>query len=67
MALFKQKIFKVAGACEKFRDIKSLPGFNERSNSCSRHTENVESCQDCVHRIRLIINRLCEEGSDLTE
>ena len=33
---------KVSGACEKFRDIKSLPGFNERAATCSRHTENQE-------------------------
>ena len=58
---------KVNGACEKFREIKGLPGFNDSLVSCSRHTESVESCQDCVRNVRIIINKLCEEGSDLTE
>ncbi len=58
---------KVLGACEKFRDIKSLPGYSEESQNCSRHTENVETCQDCMRNVRMIINKLCEEGRDLTE
>ena len=58
---------KVHGACEKFRDIKTLPGYNENTSNCSRHPENVETCQDCMRNVRLIINKLCEEGSDLTE
>lgn len=59
---------KVSAACEKFRDIKVLPGnFNENLTTCSRHTENVETCQDCLRNVRLIINRLCQEGSELTE
>ncbi|CAF0734342.1 unnamed protein product [Brachionus calyciflorus] len=59
---------KVSGACEKFREIKGLPGnFNENLTTCSRHTENVETCQDCMRNVRLIINRLCEEGNELTE
>lgn len=58
---------KVCGACEKFRDIKSLPGYDENSSNCSRHPNNVETCQDCMRNVRLVINRLCEEGRDLTE
>lgn len=58
---------KVNGACDKFREIKGLPGYNESLTTCSRHTENVETCQDCMRNVRLIINKLCEEGSDLTE
>lgn len=58
---------KVSGACEKFRDIKTLPGYNNSITHCTRHTENNESCQDCMRNVRLIINRLCDEGSDITE
>lgn len=80
---------KVTGACDKFREIKGLPGkktkskrtfcvviltlyhilkgYNDALTSCSRHTDCVESCQDCMRNVRLIINKLCEEGSDLTE
>jgi hypothetical protein len=58
---------KVCGACDKFRDIKALPGYNENLTSCSRHTENCESCQDCMRNVRIMINKLCLEGSELTE
>jgi hypothetical protein len=58
---------KVAGSFDKFREIKALPGYCGNLTSCSRHTENVETCQDCLRNVRLIINKLCEEGSDLTE
>lgn len=58
---------KVCGACEKFRDIKALPGYNEESSNCSRHPDCVETCQDCMRNVRTTINKLCEEGRDLTE
>lgn len=42
-------------------------GYNDQQMTCSRHTETVETCQDCMRNIRLIINKLCIEGNELTE
>ena len=58
---------KVAGACDKFREIKLLPTYSDTVVHCTRHTETNESCQDCMRNIRIIINRLCDEGSEITE
>ena len=64
---FISQYFSMFFVTIRFRDIKALPGYNESSSNCSRHPENVETCQDCMRNVRLIINKLCEEGSDLTE
>jgi hypothetical protein len=64
MEAFKRKL---SSACEKFREIKSLPGYNDTISHCTRHTETSESCQECMRNVRLIINKLCEEGNDLVE
>ncbi len=58
---------KVSSACEKFRDIKALPGYSDNVPHCGRHSETTESCQDCMRNVRILINKLCEEGTELTE
>jgi hypothetical protein len=63
MENFKRKL---SIACDKFREIKSLPGNNEIISHCTRHSEFTD-CIECTRNVRLIINKLCEEGFELIE
>ena len=63
METFKRKL---STACDKFREIKSLPGNDEQFSHCTRHSEYTE-CFECTRNVRIIINKLCEEGFELIE
>ena len=64
METFKRKL---SSACEKFKEIKALPGYNEVITHCTRHAEYTENCQECVRNVRIIINKLCDDGTILIE
>ena len=64
-----EKLVKKGGsAFDKFHEIKNLNGnLNEYLSTCSNHSKTEEKCQDCMRNVRLIINRLCDEGNKMIE